>query len=90
MFVMLCDIKALLSFYLSFLYFGLVIRTRSRPYGLFHSPYTKAYMKGFRSPILHFYACLLLCFILVLASLILGFALTPLAGLWLCGYVRHP
>lgn len=47
-------------------------------------------MKGFRSPILHFYACLLLCFILVLASLILGFALTPLVGLWLCGYIRHP
>ena len=48
--------------------------TRSRPYGLCHRPYTKAYIKGFGSSYLHVYACLLLCFILVLASLVLGFA----------------
>ena len=48
--------------------------TRSRPYGLRHRPYTLAHIKGFGSPILHVYACLLLYFMLVLASLILGFA----------------
>ena len=51
-----------------------MVMTRSRPYGLCHCPYTKAYIKGFGSSYLHVYACLLLCFILVLAFLILGFA----------------
>ena len=52
-----------------------MVRTRSRPYGLCHRPYTKAHIKGFGSSYLHIYACLLLCFILMLASLVLGFAM---------------
>ena len=74
MFVMPCAIVALLSFYLSFLYFGLVVRTRSRPCGLCHCSYTKAHIKGFGSPVLHVYACLLLYFIFNI-SLVLGFAM---------------
>ena len=71
---------ALLLLYLSFLCFGLLVRTRSRPYG--GGPhYTLVHIKGFGSPILHVYACLLLCFMLVLASLVLGFAtLDTLSG----------
>ena len=91
MFVMPCAIVALLSLYLSFLCFGLMAQTRSRPHGLCHHPYTLAHIKGFGSPILHVYACLLLCFMLVLAFLVLGFAtLDALSGyvvVWLCGYV---
>ena len=52
-----------------------MVRTRSRPYGLCHRPYTKAYIKGFGSSYLHVYAWLLLWFILMLAFLVLGFAL---------------
>ena len=51
-----------------------MVRTWSRPYGLCHRLHTKAHIKGFGSPIFHVYACLLLCFMLVLASLILDFA----------------
>ena len=81
MFVMPCTIVAHLSFYLSFLCFGLLVWTQSRPYGLCHCPYTLAYIKGFGSPTLHVYACLLLCFMLVLASLILDFTtLDALSG----------
>ena len=85
--VMLCAIVTLLSLCLSFTCFGLMVRTQSRPYGLCHFPYTKAHIKGFGSPQFHVYACLLLCFMLVLASLVLGFAtLDALSGfvvLWL-------
>ena len=35
----------------------------------------KAHIKGFGSSYLHVYACLLLCFMLVLASLVLGIAM---------------
>ena len=63
----------LCPFCLSFLCFGLMVRTQSRPYGPCYRPYTKAHVKGFGSPCLHVYACLLLCFF-VLASLDLGFA----------------
>ena len=81
MFVLPCAIIAILSLYLSFLCFGLLVQTQSRPCGLCHSLYTLAHIKGFRSPHLHFYACLLLCFMLVLASLVLGFAmLNALSG----------
>ena len=81
MFVMPCAIVALLSLCLSFLCFGLLVWTRSRPYGLCHRPYTLAYIKGFGSSYLHVYACLLLCFMLVLASRVLGFAtLDTLSG----------
>ena len=73
MIVMPCAIVALLSLYLSFLYFGLVVRTQSRSCGLCHHPYTKAHIKGFGSSYLHVYVCLLLCLMLVLASLVLGF-----------------
>ena len=68
-------IVALLSLYLSFLRFGLLVWTRSRSYGLCHCPYTLAHIKWFGSPILHVYVCLLLYFMLVLASLVLGFAM---------------
>ena len=71
---MQCAIVALLSLYLSFLCFGLLVRTQSRPYGLCHCPYTLAHIKRYGSLILHVYACLLLCFMLVLASLVPGFA----------------
>ena len=75
MFVMPCAIVALSLLYLSFLCFGLFAWTRSRPYGLRHCSYTLAHIKGFGSPILHIYACFLLCFMLVLAFLVLGFAM---------------
>ena len=52
-----------------------MVWTWSRPYGLCHCPYTEAHIKGFGSPYFHVYAYLFLCFILVLASLILGFAM---------------
>ena len=87
MFVMPCAIVALLSLYLSFLCFCLMVRTRSRPYGLCHRPYTSAHIKWFGSPYLHVYACCLLCFTLVLASLVLGFtmldALSEFVVVWL-------
>ena len=70
-----CAIVALLSLFPFFLVFWPMVRTRSRRYGLFHRPYTKAHIKGFGSPYLHVYASLLLCFMLVLASLVLGFAM---------------
>ena len=89
MFVMPCASVAILLLYLSFLCFGLLVRSQYRPCALYHRPYTKAHIKGFRSSYLHVYACLLLCFMLVLASLVIGFA-TPLVGLCLCGYIRHP
>ena len=63
------------SFYSIFLCFGLLVRTQSRPYGFCHHPYTKAHIKGFGSSYLHIYACLLLCFMLVLTSLVLSFAM---------------
>ena len=82
-----CAIVALLSLYLSFLCFCLMVRTRSRPYGLCHRPYTLAHIKWFGSPYLHVYAYCLLCFTLVLASLVLGFtmldALSEFVVVWL-------
>ena len=45
------------SFYCIFLSFGLMVRTRSRPYGLCHHPYTKVHIKGFGS---FLFACLCL------------------------------
>ena len=82
-----CAIIAFLSLYLSFLCFGLLVRTQSRPYGLCQRPYTLAYIKEFGSPILHVYACLLLCLISMLASLDLGFstldALSEFVVVWL-------
>ena len=70
-----CVIVAILSLYLSFLCFGLMVRIRSRPYDLCHRPYTLAHIKGFGSPDFHVYACLLLCLISMLAFLDLGFAM---------------
>ena len=69
------------SFYRIFLCFGLMFRTQSRPYGLYHCPYTKAHIKGFGSSYLHVYACLLLCFMHVLAPLVLGFSMLAPRGL---------
>ena len=74
MFVLPCGIVALLSLYFSFLRFGLLVRTWSRPCGFYHRPYTLAHIKGFRSPYSHVYACLFLCLISMFAFLILGFA----------------
>ena len=66
---------------LSFLCFGLLVWIRSWPYGLGYHQYTLAHIKGFESSYLHVYACLLICFMLVLASLVLGFAmLNALSG----------
>ena len=70
----MCYCSPFAPFYRIFLCFGLIVRTRAKPYGLCHRPYTKVHIKGFGSSYLHVYACLLLCFILVLASLVLGFA----------------
>ena len=69
-----CSPFVALSFFLVFWPIG-------SDYGLRHCPYTLVHIKGFGSPILHVYACLLLCFMLVLASLVLGFAtLDTLSG----------
>ena len=58
-----------------------MVRTWSRPYGLCHRLHTKAHIEGFGSPYLHVYVCLLLYFMLVLASLVLGLsALDALNG----------
>ena len=66
----MCYFSHFIPFYRIFLCFGLMVRTRSRPYGLCHRPYTKAHIKGFGSSYLHVYACLLLCFMLMLTSLV--------------------
>ena len=47
------------SFYHIFLCFGLLVRTRSRPYRLCRRPNTEADIKGFGSPYFQVYACLL-------------------------------
>ena len=70
-----CAIVALLSLYLSFLYFGLLVWTRSRPGGLCHRPCPWPTSKSLDHPYLHVYACLFLCVTLVLVSLVLGFAM---------------
>ena len=85
MFVLPCAIVALLSLYLSFLCFGHVVGTRSRPCGLCHHPYTLAHIKGFGS----LFACLcLLASMLYLSCQPLQFqaflCLMPLMG---CGCV---
>ena len=43
--------------FVSFLCFGIIVRTQSRPYGLCHRPYTKTHIKGFGSSL---FACLCL------------------------------
>ena len=74
LFVMPCAIAVLLFLLSHFLVFWHLVRARSRPYGLCRHPYTLVHIKGFGSPIFHVCACLLLCFMLMLASLVLGFA----------------
>ena len=54
----MCYCSIFIPFYRIFLCFGLMVRTRSRAYGLCHHPYTKAHIKGFGSSYLHVYACL--------------------------------
>ena len=54
----MCYCSIFVPFYCIFLCFGLMVRTRSRAYGLCHHPYTKAHIKGFGSSYLHVYACL--------------------------------
>ena len=86
-----CATIALLSLYLSFLCFGLLVWTRSRPCGLCHCLHTLAHIKGFGSPISHVYACYLPCFMLVLASLVLGLAtFDAFSGSWCYGYIWRP
>ena len=72
-------IVALLSLYLSFLCFGLLVWIRSRTYGHCHCPYTLAHIKVFGSP--HF-ACLCL-----LAPML--YACVSLPCSWPC-HVWHP
>ena len=75
-FVMPCAIIALL-FHLS--YFLVFWPNGSDPiqtlWSLSSSMYHGPYQKGLDHSYLHVYACLLLCFMLVLASLVLGFAM---------------
>ena len=66
MFLMPCAIVALLSLYLSFWYFGVMVRTQSSPYDFCHRPYTLAHIKVFGS---HLFACLCL-----LASMLYAYA----------------
>ena len=69
-------------FYRIFSCFGLMVRTRSRPYGLCHCPHTKAHIKRFGSPL---FACLCLLASMLYACVSLsslGFAmLDALSGL---------
>ena len=74
MFVMPCAIGALLSLCFSFLCFGLLVRTRSRPYGLCHYLCTLAHIKGFGSSL---FTCLCL-----LASML--YACVSLSNSGLC------
>ena len=84
----MCYFCPFIPFYRIFLCFGLMVTTRAKPYTLCHRPYTKVHIKGFGSSYLHVYACLLLCFILVLASLVLGFA-TLVALSWFVAVWLH-
>ena len=77
-FVMTCAIVSLLSLCLSFLYFGLLVRTRCRHYGLCHRPHTKAHIKEFGLPL---FACLCL-----LVSML--HACVSLSGSRLCHVLR--
>ena len=83
MFVTPCAIVAILSLYLSFFRFGLLVRTQSGPYGFCHHPYTLAHIKGFGSLYLHVYACLLYTCVSLFSS--------RLCHIWrpqqVCGYV---
>ena len=90
----MCYCSPFVPFITFFLCFGLMVRTRSRPYGLCQHPYTKAHIKGFGSSYLHVYVCLLLCFMLVLSSLVLGFAtldaLSEFVVMWLHSTPMRP
>ena len=70
----MCYCSSFVPFILLSCVFGLTVRTRSRPYGICHRPYAETHIKGFGSPYFHVYACLLLCFMLMLASLVIGCA----------------
>ena len=75
-----CSPFVTLSFFLAFWPMVFVI---------IHTPWPIS--KGLDHPFLHVHACLLLSFMLVLASLVLGFAtfdtLSRYVVVWLCGYV---
>ena len=75
------------SFYCIFLCFGLMVQPDLDLWSLSSSMYHGPYQKGLDHSYLHVYACLLLCFTLVLASLVLGFvmfgALHELDLVWL-------
>ena len=75
MFVMLCAIVVLLSLYLSFLCFLPNGSDSIQNLRSLSSSIHRGHIKRFGSPYLHVNAYLLLCFMLVLAFLILGFAM---------------
>ena len=75
MFAMPCDIVAFLSLCLSLLCFGLLVGLDLEPMVFFTVCTPWPTSKGLDHPYLHVYACLLPCFMLVLASLVLGFAM---------------
>ena len=87
MFVMPCAIVALLLLCLSFLCSAHWFRPDLDPmvFVAICTPWPTS--KGLDHPYLHVYACLLLCFMLVIASLVLGFAkldaLNGLVVVWL-------
>ena len=80
MFALPCAIVALLSLYLSFLRFGVLVQIWSRPYGLCHRPYTLAHIKGFGSP---YFACLCLLALML-------YAFVSLSCFMLCHAWRPP
>ena len=63
------SIVAFLSLCLSFLCFGLLVQTRSRPHGLCYCPYTLTHIKGFRSFLL---VCLCLLALMLYACVSLS------------------
>ena len=77
------------SFCCIFLCFGLMVRTRFRPYGLCHHPYTKAHIK--RVWIIPICMSMLACFYVLCLCWPLQFqallCLAPSAGLILFGYI---
>ena len=69
-----CDIVAFLSLCLSLLCFGLLVGLDLEPMVFFTVCTPWPTSKGLDHPYLYVYACLPLCFMLVLASFVLGFA----------------
>ena len=75
MFVMPYAIVALSSLCFYFLCFGLMVKTRSRSYGLCHRPYIEAQIKWFGSSLLACLCSLASILMPVLAFIVLNFAM---------------